>query len=294
VTTRRIPGAFLAIPVLALSLAACSSGGDLPIGNTQTWASVRVANLAPDIPALDFCFALQGTGNWIGPQMKAMGETGGIAYGNPARQVGKYAGLIATAWDVRIVVPNAADCSAPITPDGAMVVGTNGWYTVAVTGLATSTSAPHAIYTWSDDDVAPPGQVKLRFVNAAMASATAPSPPLDGGTGSPTGLPTPFRPVFPSVLFPGPASPSTTVDANGYATFAPADLVPGTTVFTACLSGAAPGPVTCPVTQTYGGPPLPALYVGTTFAVGGGPSPYRFLTCVDNVPSQVTNFCTCL
>ena len=77
---RRIPGAFLAIPLLALSVAACTSGGDLPIGNTQTWARVRVANLAPDIPALDFCFALQGTGNWIGPQMKAMGETGGVAW----------------------------------------------------------------------------------------------------------------------------------------------------------------------------------------------------------------------
>jgi len=289
VTTRRIPGALLAFPFLALFATSCSSS-DLPIGNQSTWGTVRVANLAPDIPALDFCFALQGTGNWIGPQMKAMGEAGGLVYGNPARQVGKYAGIIATAWDVRIVVANAADCTAPITPDGTMVVGTNGWYTVAVTGLGTSTSAPHSVYTWSDDDVAPAGQVKLRFVNAALASATAPSPPLDGGTGAPTA----FRPAFPSVVYPGPAAPSTTVDANGYVTFAPTELVPGTTIFTACLSGMAPGPVTCPITQGYAGPPLPALYVGTTFAVGGGPSPYRFLTCVDNVPSQVSNFCTCL
>jgi hypothetical protein len=289
VTTRRIPGAFLAVPLLALSAASCSSS-DLPYGNQWTWGAVRVANLAPDIPALDFCFALQGTGNWLGPQMKAMGETGGIVYGNPARQVGKYASIVAAPYDVRIVVPNAADCSAPITPDGTMFVGTNGWYTVAVTGLGTSTSAPHSVYTWSDDNVAPPGQTKLRFVNAAMASATAASPPLDGGTGAPAA----FRPAFPSVLFPGPAAPSTTVDGNGYVTFAPADLVAGTTVFTACLTGMAPGPVTCPITQTFAGPPLPELYVGTTFAVGGGPSPYRFLTCVDNVPSQVTNFCTCL
>ena len=277
--------------LLAISLAVSSACTPTPQAGTGSWASVRVANLAPDLAAIDFCFAAQGTGNFLGPQMLAKGETGGLQYANPARQVGWYGLLLTGTWVVRIVPAGAADCAGAIVPDATISLSEGVSYTVAVTGLATSTTAPHSTYTWTDDTLVPSGQVWVRFVNAAMASATSGSAPLDAGTGAPAA----FRPLFRNVLFPGPAAPSATVNANGYASLAPGDLAVGTTTVTACLSGVAPGPATCPVSSAWGGPPMPALYAGTLFAVGGTPTaPWRMLTCLDNVPGPVLNYSWCL
>jgi hypothetical protein len=132
-------------------------------------------------------------------------------------------------------------------------------------GLAGSATAPHALHTYVDDDVAPPGQVRLRFVSAAFASVAHPSPAATGAAA---------------------------IDANGYAALATGDVAAGSTL-TACLPGLAPGPVTCPISQYLGGPALPALHVGTTFAVGGTPSAApRFLRCVDDVPAPAGNSST--
>jgi Domain of unknown function (DUF4397) len=284
------------VPILAIPFLVAGTCQSVPVADPTTWAGVRVANLSPDLPAIDFCFAAQGGGALIGPQMGVRGEAGGLQYADPARQVGRQALIAAGTWQVRIIAAGAVDCASPIFPDGLISVAEGMSYTVAVTGLATSTSAPHSVYTWADAIVTPANQVLLRFVNAAMASPTAGSPPLDAGTGAPDA----FHAVFRDVLFPGPASPSTSIDANGYATLPPSDLVVGMTV-SSCLAGSPPGPSTCPISQAWAGPPVTAYYAATMFAVGGtATAPWRILTCIDNapfpetVPGPLPNFSWCL
>ncbi len=272
--------------VLALA-AGCQS--DIPVGGVTQVGAFRVANLSPDLPAVDFCFRMPVNGIFQGPQMKAFGETGGIVYANPARQVSNYLILVTGSWVLRIVQANAADCTVPLVPDQTVVVVADTFSTVAVTGVAGSADATHAVYTWTNDQSAPAGKASLRFVNAALSSATAAAPPLDGGTGAPGS----FQKVFPAVPYPGPAIPSATVDANGYSAMDPADLTP-TSTFSACLTGAAPGPLTCPISQAVGGIGLPANYTGTAFAVGGTPTaPPRLLFCLDNSSSAASYFATC-
>jgi hypothetical protein len=270
----------------ALSLAGCVS--EVPSDSSAQYGAFRVANLAPDLPAIDFCTALSGTAGFQGPFMKGMGETNGIQYAVPGSQVAKYGSVQTGQWVVRIVAANASDCQVPLVPDATLSVGSQGWYTVGVTGLAGSSSAPHSQYTYVDAYQAPSGQVMVRFANAAL-SGSEKAPPLDAGTGAPPA----FQVAFPAVAYPGTAAPSATVNASGYATVPATSLVAGTAL-TACISGAAPGPLTCPFATTLGGSGLPALYTATAFAVGGtATAPARFLLCWDNVPAPSGNFAAC-
>jgi hypothetical protein len=272
--------------VLALA-AGCQS--DIPVSGVAQVGAFRLANLSPDLPAVDYCFRMATDGIFQGPQMKAVGVPGGIVYANPARQVSNYLILVTGSWVLRIVQANAADCTVPLVPDQTVVISADSFSTVAVVGVAGSTDAPHATYTWANDQSAPASQAMVRFVNAALSSATAAAPPLDGGTGAPGS----FQKIFPAVPYPGPAIPSATVNGNGYAAVDPALLTP-TSTFSACIAGAAPGPLTCPISQAVGGIGLPAGYTGTAFAVGGTPTaPARLLFCLDNSWPAASFFATC-
>ncbi len=169
-----------AAAVAAVLTLAAGCQSDIPVSGVTQVGAFRVANLSPDLPAVDYCFRMAANGIFQGPQMKAVGVPGGIVYANPARQVSNYLILVTGSWVLRIVQANAADCTVPLVPDQTLVVNADTFSTVAVVGVAGSADAPHAIYTWANDQAAPANQALLRFVNAALSSATAAAPPSTG------------------------------------------------------------------------------------------------------------------
>src|SRR3954464_10543682 len=88
--------------LFAYAVSACGS-----VEESAGVAHVRVAHVSPDAPAVDFCVAAHGTGNFTGPILTQNGHLTGLAYGNVTR----YFDLGAEQYDVRLVAPGAADCA---------------------------------------------------------------------------------------------------------------------------------------------------------------------------------------
>ena len=166
-----------------------SSSGSGPGSTTSTQAStssggggagkVRVVHISPDAPAVDFCVTPNG-GNPIGPVLKSLGVTAGIAYPHAT----PYVDLPAGTYSARIVAPNAADCSTALAslPDvPGIVVAADGAYTVAATGLLTPTAPQQAfeVKLYEDDLTVTTGKDNLRFIHASPGT-----PNVDVGLGS--------------------------------------------------------------------------------------------------------------
>lgn len=247
------------------ALTACGSVEE-PVGT----AHVRVAHVSPDAPAVDFCVAAHGTGNYTGPILTQNGHLTGLAYGNAT----KYFDLGAQQYDVRLVAPGAADCTTalgglpdftdlPELPDGASA-------TIAAEGLvAFGSPTAFALKAYLDDATVDSDKAKLRFIHASPGT-----PPVDVGLGG-GAL---FTGVFTDIAYGNAAS-----TANGYVTTG--------AIHGAEISARAHG--TFSDALAIKPAELPAGAIATAFAIGQlSDNSLRVLLCVDNAaPNALLSQC---
>jgi hypothetical protein len=238
-------------------------------------AYLRVAHLSPDAPPVDICVAAHGSGNFSGPVFAAAGAPKGLAYAN----VTKYLDVPAAQLDVRIVAPDAPDCSKslaglpdytnlPALPAGAHV-------TVAAEGEVAAGDVPFGLHAYIDEASVDADKARLRFVHASPGTGA-----VDVGLGG--GVL--FTPVFSDVAFGGTSAAAST--DNGYVETAPLVNVE--------ISARAHGTSTDVLSITPAS--LPAGAIATAFAVGvvgNGATPLKVLLCVDNAaPSGFLSSCS--
>ncbi|MEO8704914.1 MAG: DUF4397 domain-containing protein [Kofleriaceae bacterium] len=245
----------------------CTAVTDEPI----TGARVRVAHLSPDAPAVDFCIAEAGSGEFAGPVLAGAGGLAGISYG----KVTKYLDVPAAQYDVRLVAPGSTSCETalggladftnlPALTDGATA-------TIAATGNLAHGGDPFALRAYIDDATVDAGQVKLRFIHASPGT-----PNVDVGIGGGVA----FTPVFENIEF-----GATRAHDNGYfltAPFAGLELsarVTGTTTDVIAVKPAK----------------LADGAIATAFAIGelgNAQAPLQVLLCNDNAaPHQIETEC---
>jgi hypothetical protein len=251
-------------------------------------AYMRVAQLSPDLSAIDLCVAPHGSTAFEGPLVHQLaddegGPDVGIAYG----QVSAYLSLAPGALDVRIVAAGASDCASAIEVDGQALLGSpdvtdgaalapSGYATLLIAGSAASDSGTQGVTVTllGDDAVLAGGAASLRAINA-MPSA----PALDFGLGS---FSTEWQPLLIKVAF-GTAStqagPSAgAVDANGYL---PIEPLANRTMSARLSSGAAGDTAVGAVTTAPG-----TIATIVALGVAGDPAhPPALMLCADNAPS---------
>ncbi len=245
-------------------LSSCSLVGD-------SLAHLRVAHLSPDAPAVDVCVKSHSSMTWPAkPLLNSLGSTTGLNY----PQVTTYVSLPVDAYDVRIVVATATDCSTSAVPDTNNVAVAAGLYaTVAATGDLTvaGTDPAFALKVFPDDRAVVTGMAKLRFIHASPST-----PAVDVGVG--TGAS--FMKLFADVAFGSTAAAGGAIDANGYLETAPVSDVN----VTARIANAATDALTVP------GISLPAGAIATAFAIGAktgqATNPLQVLLCTDSAPAN--------
>jgi len=227
-------------------------------------AHVRVAHLSPDAPAVDFCLAAAGTGEFAGPVLAGAGGGDGLAY----TQVTRYLDVPAGTYDVRLVAPGAADCARSLgnLPDvtdlPALDAGVS--VTIAAEGLLAGGPEPFALRAYIDDVVANPDHAKLRFIHASPGT-----PAVDLGLGGGAT----FAPVFENIPYAGIAAD------GGYITTPPFSG--------AELSARATGSTTDVIAIKPAA--LDAGTITTAFAIGrlgDATTPLRVLVCADRAATD--------
>lgn len=234
------------------------SGGEG--GGSAGVATVRVAHLSPDAPAVDFCVIPQG-GDPIGPVLEAVaGVPEGLAFPGAT----PYLELPAGMYDVRILLADATDCDTGAVPD---VTGINfaadTTYTAAAIGMLTPEEGDEAfeLALFEDDNTVEAGKVRVRFIHASPDT-----PPVDVGLNSGKA----FVPVWTNVVYPmiGLVGGQAYVSVDPLTDAQLSARASGTTADALVLDG-----VTIPTDQ-----------VVTVFAIGnldGDPEALRVLACLD-------------
>lgn len=271
------------------------------------YAFLRVAQLSPDLPAIDICAAPHGTAGFQGPLVAqlASADAGAdsAAPGLGYAQVSGYVALSAGQYDLRIVAAGAPDCSASLAGTagdaGSADAGSADGGVDAVAGIPDKTHlpplAPNAyatlliagelwptggergftVVTIADDSVLAGGAASLRAVHAMPGA-----PALDFGLGSSA---TQWTPLFTGVGFAtasmraGPSAGA--VDPDGYLPIAPlsAQAVSGRASSRATGDAALANAVT-----------IDPGAIATVFAIGkagDAAHPPALLFCTDNAPS---------
>lgn len=256
------------------------SGGDGSVGGSggsgggsAATASVRVAHLSPDAPAVDFCVTADGV-TFVGPVMKSLGDSDGLAFS----EVTQYLPLPVATYTARLVAPDAADCSVALAglPDvTGLALAADGAYTVAAIGMLAPSDGeqPFAVTAFGDDAEVATGKAKLRFIHASPDT-----PNVDVGVGAGDQ----FTPVFSDVAF------SEAGDVGGES-YLETDPLADVTV-SARATGTTADALVIPSVS------LPEGAIATAFAIGklnGDPSPLKVLLCVDNgAPAQSLTPCS--
>jgi hypothetical protein len=276
------------LTVLALFTACGSSTSDPGTGY------VRVANLAPDLPSVDFCIRPTGTTTWTSGVMNTAGATAGLVYDGGTGvegifQVSRYFSYTAGSYDVavfQIGLPGST-CSTPMASLTGLSLASGVSKMVAIVGAGGTGAVPHALVQFTDETTVATGNVAIRFANAGLIQIPGgfmAVPPIDVGV---TTASTGYQPIFVNVAYPGVAPAKTTapvIDANGYATL-PASSFSGTVQLTVCPTGKTPATVvapeycsntTVPPGQIVGG------VVASAYVIGYAGTPPNSLLCGDN------------
>lgn len=169
-------------------IAACSPSED---STSESMAHVRVAHLSPGAPAVDFCLAAAGSGEFAGPVLAGAGAATGLEYG----QVTKYLDVEAMQYDVRLVAPGSKDCAMSLggLPDvtNLPALPAGAFATIAAEGHVVGT-VPFAVRAYLDESEVAFGKIKLRFIHASPGT-----PNVDVGLGGGVA----FTPVFEDVEY---------------------------------------------------------------------------------------------
>ena len=151
-------------------LAACgSSSSPTPQG------FLRVGNLSPDLLPLDFCVRVTGTTTWSEPVMLTAGATAGLVYDggtgiDGALQVSRYFEYAAGTYDVAVFQKGllGSTCANPIASKTGIVLDGGAHKLLAAVGFTGSTTAPHALVSFTDETTVTTGNVAIRFANVAI------------------------------------------------------------------------------------------------------------------------------
>ncbi|MEZ4294409.1 MAG: DUF4397 domain-containing protein [Polyangiaceae bacterium] len=240
-----------------------ATGGTGGAGGGEAMASVRVAHLSSDAPAVDFCVSPDGV-TFVGPVMnKLLGDSDGLAFS----EVTAYLSLPPATYTARLVAPGADTCDESLAglPDVKdLAVADGGFYTVAAIGMLAPPAGakPFEVTAYVDDGSVAAGKAKLRFVHAS-----ADTPNVDVGTGEKET----FAAVFTNVAF----SETGKIGGKDYLETEP---LSGVTI-SARATGTDADALVIP------GVNLPEGAIASAFAIGnlsGAPSPLKVLVCVDN------------
>jgi hypothetical protein len=257
-------------------------------------AGLRLANLSPDSPQVDFCVAQSGTTAFQGPLLAqraaALADAGqpveagtmGLAY----PQFSAYMTLPPQQYAVRIVAGGSVDCSVPILPmdlTSLPTLGAGGVATVALIGEMQAMPKTLKVIGLRDDGTQPVAaggspKLYLRFLHAAPGLPEV-NVSLDTvGNGSP-------REVFPSVAFgtvsaaPTSGNAGLTIDKNGY--LSTGSLSHSAMAVTTSGDAGGAQSVSGHVTATAGAV-LTVVLVGDTSSDAGTGVPLQLVECVDN------------
>ena len=264
---------------------------------------LRVGNLSPDLGALDFCVRATGTTTWGTPAMETAGAALGLVYDGGALvtgalQVSRYFQYTPGTYDVAVFQKglSGSTCANPIASLTGLSLGSGVYKLVAAVGYTGSTTAPHALVSFTDETTVTTGNVAIRFANVGILPGVTfgPLPAIDVGVTTATA---PYTAIFKSVAYPGVAPASTTapvIDANGYAVV-PASSFGGTVTLTVCPTGLAPPSAFCQGTTVTAGLITPNS-VATAYVIGLAGTPPNSLLCGDNTapPSAGYNYSLCL
>lgn len=220
-----------------------------------------MVHLSPGAPAVDFCVTPEG-GAAIGPVLKGLGKTAGLAYPSAT----PYVALPPGTYSARIVAPNAADCSTALAnlPDiPGIQVASDGIYTVAATGVLAPTGQqqPFEVKLYVDDHTVATGKDSLRFIHTSPGT-----PAVDVGVGSGAN----FTAVWTNVKY------------GDVGKVANMDYVSVDPLNNATLSARATG--TTADALVLNGVTVPANQVVTVFAIGllgDNTNPLKALACLD-------------
>jgi Domain of unknown function (DUF4397) len=264
----------IALLSLMVFAAACGSSDPAPVNGY-----IRVANLAPDAPAVDFCVASSG-GTDSAPVMAAKNAANGLVYDTPgssatagSKQISAYFAYPAGTYIIKIFLKaDGGSCANPLATASNVVINGGDYKTIALEGYtnAPANLVPHAANVFTDEVSVATTAVALRFVNASLLYVTAqqtytPGPNLDIGFTA-GGL---YTKLFSNLAYPGVAAASPGgVDANGYLTI-PSTGLPSTISLTVCQAGVAPPSPVCastsvPPGQIQGGIVATAYLIGPT------------------------------
>jgi len=243
-----------------------NQGGDNQGGNGGSGggaagtASVRVAHLSPDAPAVDFCIIPEG-GEPIGPVLEAVADIPeGLAYPGTT----PYLDVPAGTYSVRITLANATNCDEGAVPDvDGITFAADSTYTAAAIGMLApaGNDEAFALTLFEDDNTVETGKVRVRFIHASPDT-----PNVDVGLGSGNA----FTPVWTDVAY----SEIGLVGGEPYVSIAPPT--------NAQLSARATGTTTDAL--VLDGVTVPTDQVVTVFAIGnldGNPAPLKALACLD-------------
>jgi Domain of unknown function (DUF4397) len=253
-----IPAMGASIIAMSAMVAGCGDDDDSPDDNGI--ARVRVAHLSPDAPAVDFCLAAAGSGQFTGPILAGAGGAAGLSYS----KVTKYLDVAAQRYDVRLVAPGSANCATSLAglPDytNLPALGPDATVTIAATGKLAG-GEPFGLRAYIDEAVVTAASAKLRFIHASPGT-----PKVDVGLGGGVA----FTSVFSGVSFGGIQEAQ-----QGYIT---------TPALTAVeISARATGTIADVLAIKPAS--LPAGAIATAFAIGeisNAQAPLRVLLCNDN------------
>ena len=275
-------------------------GNRLETGGGPTVAGIRVANLSPDAPPVDFCIASHGTMAFQGPllaQIAASPITGASDGGTPGvgfEKVSAYASVSPGQYDLRVVAAGSTDCSVGIVDAAtALRLAAGAYGTAALVGEADPIAkAPGLqIVPLIDEAVQPSvpdggsAALLLRFLNAAP-TAGAVDFAIDGNRLF-TGVP--FGQVSSAVN--GATDAGIKVDSSGYWSRAALSGAVVTVVASSAPGGAQA--LARGKSSAATGAIVTIAVVGTSSGtIDGGPPPLVLLQCVDNA-GTVGLFASC-
>jgi hypothetical protein len=263
-------------------LAAC--GGSSSPGT----AYVRVANLSPDLGALDFCVFPSGgaVGNPVMASVPTLGAAGLVAADTTTEgglAVSRYFSYTAGTYDVVVFQKDlvGASCANPLLSVRNLSLGANEYKLVAAVGMTGATGAGHALVTFTDEKTVSASNVLIRFVNAGIlalpGAAPVPLPAIDVGV---TTASAGYQAIFTNIAYPGKAAAAAPVDANGYATL-PAASFSGAVDLTVCPTGLTPASLQCQSTHVPSGQ-ITGGVVASAYVIGLAGVPPNALLCGDN------------
>jgi hypothetical protein len=288
--------ALLAVVAFA---AACGSSSSPGTGY------LRVANLASDVPAIDFCVRATGTTTYGAPVMANAGAAAGLVYGGTGAVAGllhvsKYFTYDAGTYDVAVFdkTVSGASCANPLKTISGVTLADGAYKLVALVGYANTTvaAAQQKLVAYTDQATVAAGKVAIRVVNAGILAlpGAAPDvlPAFDLGISTAS---TGYVPLFSNVAYPGFAAPSATINANGYAVIDPAGIPATGLSLTVCVpTGTTPAtnPAGCASTAVPNGA-ITGNIVASAYVIGLAGVPPNALFCGDNGPAAVPNYSPC-